>query len=67
MKGTKLTSAAPELGTSTHLTTELFKQQARPYWRRAGSGQRSPSWPLKVEPPRFDPRTEPPVTRKLWH
>jgi hypothetical protein len=28
MKGTKHTSAAPELGTSTHLTTELFKQPA---------------------------------------
>ena len=25
MKGTKLASAAPELGTSTHLTTELFR------------------------------------------
>ena len=33
MKGTKLTSAAPELGTSTHLTTELFKQPACPFKR----------------------------------
>ena len=28
MKGAKLVSAAPELGTSTHLTTQLFKQPA---------------------------------------
>jgi hypothetical protein len=30
MNGTKLADAAPELGTSTHLTTELFKQPACP-------------------------------------
>ena len=74
MKGTKLASAAPELGTSTHLTAGLsssrraFRQ--RPIAPRPGSSRRADARPLVLpqrtisRPPLL--RQDLPMTKTVW-